>query len=126
MRDGLTKRKLLAAPDAMAGDEPFVCRDPRARHSPNSATRQTFERSPPRPDDLVALGLTLRQAEILAWLAFGKTDAEIGNILGISPRTVSHTIERIYRKLSVETRVAAAMQAMRVAPSQLPHGKALS
>lgn len=67
------------------------------------------------PEDLASLGLAQREAEILACLALGKTDAEIGRILGISPRTVSHTLERIYRKLGVETRVAAAMRAVRAA-----------
>jgi len=64
-------------------------------------------------EDLAALGLTRRQTEILVWLAFGKTDAEIGHIPGISPKTVSHTISRIYRKLSVESRVAATLRAVR-------------
>jgi DNA-binding CsgD family transcriptional regulator len=62
----------------------------------------------PRPEDLVRLGLTWRQSEVLAWLAFGKTDAEIGHILGISSRTVSHTLERIYRKLGVATQTHTA------------------
>ncbi|MDE2227844.1 MAG: helix-turn-helix transcriptional regulator [Alphaproteobacteria bacterium] len=66
----------------------------------------------------MALDLTRRQAEILAWLAFGKTDAEIGRILGISPKTVSHTIGRIYRKLGVESRVAATLRAVRAAGSR--------
>ena len=64
-------------------------------------------------DDLIVLGLTPRQAEILAWLAVGKTDAEIGKILAISPRTVSHTLARVYRKLGVENRVAAVAHALR-------------
>jgi len=68
-----------------------------------------------RPEELRPLGLTRREAEILAWAAGGKTDAEVAAILGISPRTVSHTLERIYRKLGVETRVAAATLAVRYA-----------
>jgi DNA-binding CsgD family transcriptional regulator len=58
-------------------------------------------------------GLTPRQTEILAWLAAGKTDAEIAKILAISPRTVSHTLARVYRKLGVENRVAAVAHALR-------------
>jgi DNA-binding CsgD family transcriptional regulator len=63
--------------------------------------------------DLVALGLTERQAEILVWLAVGKTDGEIAKILAISPRTVSHTLARVYRKLGVENRVGAVTHALR-------------
>ena len=59
------------------------------------------------------LGLTLRQAEILSWLAFGKTDAEIGVLLGIATRTASHTVSRIYQKLGVNSRVQAAARAFR-------------
>ncbi|MDE2227845.1 MAG: hypothetical protein KGL11_02240 [Alphaproteobacteria bacterium] len=70
-----------------------------------------------RPKDLASLGLTRREAEILAWLALGKTDGEIASILDISPRTVSHTLGRIYRKLGVESRVAAAARALRAAGS---------
>jgi DNA-binding CsgD family transcriptional regulator len=66
-------------------------------------------------DDLATLGLARREAEILAWVAVGKTDAEIADILGISPRTVSHTLERIYRKLGVPTRTAAAARALEAA-----------
>jgi DNA-binding CsgD family transcriptional regulator len=66
-------------------------------------------------DDLAALGLARREAEILAWVAIGKTDAEIAHILAVSPRTVSHTLERIYRKLGVPTRTAAAARALEAA-----------
>jgi DNA-binding CsgD family transcriptional regulator len=69
-------------------------------------------RATPRVEQLAALGLARREAEILAWVTAGKTDAEIGEILGISPRTVNHTLERVYRKLGVETRTAAAMRAL--------------
>ncbi|MDE1904201.1 MAG: helix-turn-helix transcriptional regulator [Alphaproteobacteria bacterium] len=113
MGNGLTKRKSRAAPDVAAGNDPFVCRDLRADRWRMVATAETEEQRPLQPDDLVALGLTLRQAEVLVWLAFGKTDAEIGNILGISPRTVSHTVGRVYRKLGVGTRIGATLRAVR-------------
>ena len=57
------------------------------------------------------LGLTDREAEILAWVAEGKRDAEIATILGASPRTVSNHVYRILRKLGVETRTAAVAEA---------------
>jgi DNA-binding CsgD family transcriptional regulator len=53
-------------------------------------------------------GLTRRECEVLWWVAQGKRDAEIGIILGISPRTASVHVRSILTKLSVETRTAAA------------------
>jgi DNA-binding CsgD family transcriptional regulator len=69
--------------------------------------------APMAAEDLVALGLTARQTEILTWLAGGKTDREIAKILAISPRTVSHTLALIYRRLGVENRVGAVARALR-------------
>jgi len=54
--------------------------------------------------------LTTREREVLHWLAGGKTDRDIGEILGISPRTVHKHLQRIYEKLGVETRTAAVMR----------------
>jgi DNA-binding CsgD family transcriptional regulator len=54
--------------------------------------------------------LTAREREVLHWLAGGKTDRDIGEILGISPRTVHKHLQRIYEKLGVETRTAAVMR----------------
>ena len=52
--------------------------------------------------------LTLREREVLRWLARGKSNAEIGAILGISAATVGKHLEHIYPKLGVENRTAAA------------------
>lgn len=57
--------------------------------------------------------LTPREAEVLSWLAKGKTNRDIGDILGMSPRTVNKHLEHVYEKLGVETRAAAAALAMR-------------
>jgi len=57
--------------------------------------------------------LTARENEVLHWLAAGKTDRDIGDILAISPRTVHKHLQRIYEKLGVETRTAAVVRAMR-------------
>lgn len=56
--------------------------------------------------------LTARECEVLQWLSGGKTDKDIGQILGISSRTVHKHLQRIYEKLGVETRTAAVMRAM--------------
>ena len=51
--------------------------------------------------------LTLREAEVLYWVAKGKTNRDVGDILGSSPATVKKHLERVYVKLGVETRTAA-------------------
>jgi DNA-binding NarL/FixJ family response regulator len=53
------------------------------------------------------LKLTFREAEILMWIARGKTNKEIGIILDTSPRTVNKHLEHIFEKLGVCTRSAA-------------------
>jgi len=59
-----------------------------------------------------AFGLTLRESEVLYWVAKGKTNRDIGDILGSSPATVKKHLERVYEKLGVETRTAAASMAL--------------
>jgi DNA-binding CsgD family transcriptional regulator len=61
---------------------------------------------------LEACGLTRREAEVLAWVAEGKSNGEIGAILGARRRTVSKHLERVFAKLGVETRTAAAVRAL--------------
>lgn len=67
------------------------------------------------PEQLVSLGLSNRESEVLAWVAQGKTNDEIGRILGCSPRTVQKHLERIYIKLGVENRTTAAVLATETA-----------
>jgi len=54
------------------------------------------------------LGLTSRERQILAWVARGKTNPEIAELLWISPTTVRKHLEHVYAKLGVQTRTAAA------------------
>jgi len=61
--------------------------------------------------------LTAREMECLRWVAAGKTDWDIGCILGISQATVHYHIENAKRKLDCRTRAQAA--AMIVAISTL-------
>ena len=51
--------------------------------------------------------ITTREAEVLLWMARGKTNRDIGDILHISPRTVNKHLEHLFAKLHVETRSAA-------------------
>lgn len=59
------------------------------------------------------LGLTTREGEVLSWLSKGKTNRDIAQILGLSPRTVDKHLEQIYSKLGVENRTAAAAMAVK-------------
>ena len=52
-------------------------------------------------------GLTDREAEIVNWVALGKTNADIGMILGISEFTVKNHMQRIFKKLDVSNRAQA-------------------
>ncbi len=54
-----------------------------------------------------ALGVTAREAEILSWVVQGKTNPEIGTILGIQLTTVKKHLESIFTKLGLENRTAA-------------------
>ncbi|GAC1419339.1 MAG: response regulator transcription factor [Burkholderiaceae bacterium] len=60
------------------------------------------------PLRLAEAALTPRETEVLSWLAKGKTNRDIGDILGMSHRTVNKHLEHVYEKLGVETRAAAA------------------
>ncbi len=66
---------------------------------------RTEERLPPH---VARWGLTPREAEVLAWVAEGKTSSETAVILGTRPRTIDKHLERIFMKLGVENRTAAA------------------
>ncbi|NUZ06284.1 response regulator transcription factor [Piscinibacter koreensis] len=57
--------------------------------------------------------LTPRETEVLSWIAKGKTNRDVAEILGMSPRTVNKHLERVFEKLGVETRAAAAALASR-------------
>ncbi|MDD2872776.1 MAG: response regulator [Azoarcus sp.] len=61
---------------------------------------------------IAAFRLTGREAEVLYWVIRGKTNRDIGDILGTSPRTVHKHLEHVFEKLGVETRTAAASMAM--------------
>ena len=67
------------------------------------------------PADLASLGLTRRETEVLALVAAGKSNAAIAAIVGLSPATIKHCLERIFAKLQVGTRAAAAAIAVRTA-----------
>lgn len=77
---------------------------------------------------LKSLGLSFREVEVLRWAAEGKTNYEIAIILNIAPGTVKVHLEKIYRKLDVGNRMAAARVAlgslMQTAQSETPPARA--
>jgi DNA-binding NarL/FixJ family response regulator len=72
------------------------------------------------PKPLEDLGLSPREAEILFWVAQGKTNAEIGLILHISPATAKKHLEHIFDKLGTENRATASLRAIEVLNSASP------
>lgn len=84
---------------------------------PLSADEQLFRltlANQPSRDQLLRqhFMLTGREAEVLLWIAKGKTNRDIGEILGLSARTVNKHLEQIYVKMGVENRTAAAARAV--------------
>jgi len=65
-----------------------------------------------KPSELESLGLTPREAEVLFWVARGKTNDEIATVLGIGLTTVKKHLESTYSKLGVENRTTAAAMAL--------------
>lgn len=64
------------------------------------------------------LAVTRREAEVLFWIARGKANRDIAEILDLSPRTVNKHLEQIYTKLGVENRASAAALAVRTLVAQ--------
>ena len=79
-----------------------------ARMRVNAESRRRVDRS---------WSLTAREAEVLGWMARGKTNAEIAAALFISPLTVRTHLEHIFEKLGVRTRTAAAAYARAPLPA---------
>jgi DNA-binding NarL/FixJ family response regulator len=67
-----------------------------------------------QPDQLAPLGLTPRESEVLILVARGSSNEAIAEGLGTKPRTVAKHVERIHRKLGVDSRAAAAARAHEV------------
>ncbi len=92
-----------------------------ARWQRLSALRQ--RQSSYRPDfsshqPLLSLGLTEREAEVLLWVAQGKSSPDIAMILGMSPATAKKHVCSVLVKLDCETRSAATLRAVEVLGSQ--------
>jgi DNA-binding NarL/FixJ family response regulator len=89
----------------------------RLRRSEQTAQRE-FKPDFSSYDPLLKLDLTPRVAEVLLWVAQGKTNGDIAAILGISESTVKKHLLEIFGKLGVETRSAATLRALEVLSSR--------
>ena len=67
-----------------------------------------------------APGLSTREAEVMHWIIEGKTNPEIGLILGTSPRTIHKHVEHIFTKLRVQTRSAAVREVLQHRSARSP------
>ncbi|MBX3429383.1 MAG: response regulator transcription factor [Hyphomonadaceae bacterium] len=72
----------------------------------------TFERNTAA---IASLGITLREQEVLALLAAGKSNKEIAQKLGVSPNTVKTQVASLYQKLQVQRRTQAVQKARELA-----------
>jgi CheY-like chemotaxis protein/DNA-binding CsgD family transcriptional regulator len=89
------ERLIFNAPDTRGGEQWMIV----LREESDTARVQAL---------LALFRLTGREAEVLHWVIQGKTNRDIGDILGMSPRTVNKHLEHVFEKLGVETRTAAA------------------
>lgn len=88
-----------------------------ARHEERERAAQAevaFQADFSSPTPLRGLGLTPREAEVLLWVAQGKSNGDISGILGASEATIKKHLEHIFEKLGLESRNAAAMRAIEV------------
>jgi DNA-binding NarL/FixJ family response regulator len=77
--------------------------------------RLTFQPDFSSPAPLVArLGLSAREAEVLLWVSQGKSNADVGAILGTTEKTVKKHMGNVFEKLGVENRTAAGLRALEV------------
>ena len=60
---------------------------------------------------IASLGITLREQEVLALLAAGKSNKEIAQKLGVSPNTVKTHVASLFEKLRVARRAQAILMA---------------
>ena len=98
--DDLSKPLLVTALESKDTDEKLLLIEPANKPKEEDLLKAKFE-------------LTTREAEVLTWIAKGKTNHEIALILDFSPRTANKHLEQIFRKLNVENRTTAAAVSLR-------------
>jgi DNA-binding CsgD family transcriptional regulator len=115
----LRESKRFAAPTCQAPAFPLEILRPDSRLSIQMTLRPEGQvllvlsetRFGMQSERLESLGLTPRQAEVLYWISEGKSNPEIGEVLGMSRRTADKHVENILDKLGVDNRAAAMLLA---------------
>jgi DNA-binding CsgD family transcriptional regulator len=110
MREARPHRPPLAAAAAEAELIREVDEGRLDRESADAVLAAAGHRVTRRPREIAA-GLTDRELEVLAILSRGATNQEIADTLGISPKTVGHHVQHVYRKAGVRSRAAATLWA---------------
>jgi DNA-binding NarL/FixJ family response regulator len=82
----------------------------RERRRPDGSFHPNFSSAQP----LEELGLTAREAEVLLWVAQGKSNPEIASILGAAPNTIKKHLQNIFEKIGVDNRNAATLRAFEI------------
>jgi DNA-binding CsgD family transcriptional regulator len=89
-----------------------VLRAPLVRATSRARSRHQAREALTGPDNSQLAGLTSRELQLLEQVAMGRTNTAIARMLEISPRTVAHHLDNIYRKLDVSGRAAAVYRAV--------------
>jgi DNA-binding CsgD family transcriptional regulator len=82
----------------------------------SAAIRRVYEANLPNVSEV---GLTPRQLECVKWIAHGKSDWEIGDILGLSEATVNRHVELAKERLGMRTRMQVVVEALRTGQLKL-------
>jgi DNA-binding NarL/FixJ family response regulator len=98
--DDLSEPLLITALESKDKNEKLLLIEPANKPEEEDLLKEKFQ-------------LTTREAEVLTWIAKGKTNHEIALILDFSPRTANKHLEQIFRKLNVENRTTAAAVSLR-------------
>lgn len=93
-------------------DQLVAAVEARLRRVQDTDTQKSRPTELAEPAQLEGLGLTPREAEVLFWVAQGKTNPEIAVITAVKLTTVKKHLESVYQKLGVDNRTAAATMAL--------------
>jgi DNA-binding NarL/FixJ family response regulator len=106
--------KPVSRDDLLAAVQSRLERQRAVREEVNAAQGRTFAPDFSNPQPLQSLGLTEREAEVLLWVAQGKSNADVGILLTMAEKTVKKHMGNIFEKLGVESRNAATVRALEI------------
>lgn len=95
-----------------AATELLACLEARFKRASQQPPAGSFKPDFSSPAPLKSLGLTDREAEVLLWVAQGKSNSEIGLLLGAAENTIKRHLQHIFEKLGLDNRHAASVRAL--------------